>query len=296
MTIQLSPAEEALALDAGTAELKFLFGDKVPLALQAKFYHSGITTIELFASLVKDLEDLRKMLKDDMGVDGTLSMANRVIVAAVIVAFGKAATRTTELSKFDAEMEAKRLPKALATSEYLTMKAAWEKAYWPLEDIDLPGRSYLERRLEELESGELRAESLQTVLSREGDEHDYLQPVWDTSGVLKVRKAGAMVSDPANPEQLRRRLALSFTGLMFLGFRHTHRPSLQNITPQLVQHYAEYLLGEFVWGLVAKDAQGQIISTPTWDLITSYNMAIRRQHFDRWRRGQGHSQPASKKQ
>lgn len=288
MAIILDAAQVAAAMLKGSSELKFLFGkEEVPDVLQAKFFHIGIVSVAKFAALVKNADDLRKVLKDNMEIDVDADLAHRVIAASVLVAFERASQRSSKLAEFEAELEVRRLPKPLENSEYLAMKAAWESKYWKLEDIDLPGRTYLERRLEELESGDLRAEPLQLVLSREGDDLDYLQPMWDTSGLLKVRKQGATVPEPTNPEQLRRRLALSFTGIMFMAFRHTNRLTIQGVTPQLVQSYCEYLLGEYVWGLVAKDAEGRTISTPSWDLVLAYDLAIRRKTFRLMADGKG---------
>ena len=159
------------------------------------------------------------------------------------------------------------------------MRAAFEKKWWKLEDADCPSRVFVERRAEELEAGELKAEQLTVVTNREQDEEDFLSPVWDVNGNMRMRKQGQSLPEPENPEQLRRRVNLSFTALMFLGLRHTDKIQITPVTPQLAVRYCEYLLGEFVWGLVAKDPEGRTISAPSWSLVLSYDMAVRKKAY-----------------
>ena len=74
-------------------------------------------------------------------------------------------------------------------------------------------------------------------------------------------------------------MGISFNALMFLGLRHTNRSFIQNITPQLAPRYCEYLLGEHVWGLIAKDPNGLTISAPSWNLVLAYDAAIRKKAY-----------------
>ena len=91
-----------------------------------------------------------------------------------------------------------------------------------------------------------------------------------------MRKGSNSIADPINPEQLRHRIGLLGTGLMMIAFRHTDRTALQGITPQLMQRYLAYLLGEYCWQLVGKDADGRTITTPAWNQLIAYEWQIRR--------------------
>jgi hypothetical protein len=276
----LTPDEETAAMEAGSSELKFLFGkENIDRAYQAKFFHVGILSVAKFGSLVRDQDELRRILKEDIGLDADAGLASRVQVASFICAYRNALTRTEEVAKYEGEQEARQMPKSLPQSEFLAMKNAYEAKWWKMEDVDIPARTFMEKRAEELESGELKAESLTSVLCREQDEDDFLQPVWDISGQLKVKKSSATTTDPENPEQFRRRIGISFNAIILLGLRHTNRPEIQGVTPQLAPRYCEYMLGEHVWGLVAKDPSGYTISAPTWNLILAYDMAIRKKAY-----------------
>eukprot|EP00972_Heterocapsa_arctica_P085646 12622356-Heterocapsa_arctica.AAC.1 len=45
---------------------------------------------------------------------------------------------------------------------------------------------------------------------------------------------------------------------------------------QLFYDYTDYLLGDEVYLLHAKDEQGKVVSTPSWGLVLSYDKEIRR--------------------
>ena len=279
----LSADEEKEAMEKGSSELKFLLMNAgVEEALQAKLFHSSITTLELFAMIAEKDDELKDIVKTEFGVDPTTSLAARVQVAKLVVAHNKAKVRFSEAAKYEGEMGARQMPKALAKTEYLAMKEAWERKWWKLEEVDTPSRQFVEKRAEELENGEMRSEPLTTVLNREQDEdEDYLMPIFDAKGQMKVKKSSGTVEAPGNPEELRRRISLSFTALMFLALKHTNRSYLQSITPQLAHRYCEYLLGEHVWCMVAKDSEGHTISAPHFPLVLSYEMAIRKKAY-RW--------------
>ena len=62
------------------------------------------------------------------------------------------------------------------------MNSAFELAHWPLEDKQKPARSYLERKLDEIEKDDLRAEPLEEVVSVEEDDPDMLRTEWKPDG------------------------------------------------------------------------------------------------------------------
>ena len=282
MAISLTPQEEADALLKGSSDIKFLFArEAIDQSLQAMFFHVGITTMARFAAVAKDEQDIKKMLRDDFGLDATADLASRVKVAGVLVAFKAAQSRSERVTEIEGEMSAKRLQKPLAVSEYMAMRAAWESRFWPLEDSQTPGRSYVEKRCDDLESGDFRHEPLTSVLSREEDTSECFISFWDSAGQLQLKKGGTSVPEPSNPEALRRRIKLMGTLMMWLGIRHSNRPTLQNLNPQDFEDFLGYLLGEHVWLLTGKAADGSTVATPSWSQLLVYEAAIRRRAFSR---------------
>ena len=45
--------------------------------------------------------------------------------------------------------------------------------------------------------------------------------------------------------------------------------------PTTFGHYADYLLGEKVWKLTAKDTHGAEVSGPNWSMLLTYEYEIR---------------------
>ena len=264
----------------GSADLQFMLArQEVPAAIQGQFYHSGITTIGKFATIVDSVGDLKVLLRDEFGVDETASLAVRVIVSAIVVAFKLAQSRLSEEAKVEGEMTTKQLQKLLPPSEWASMRKLWEAKWWCLEDSTTPGRSYLEKRADEIENGDMRAEPLTSVLSRDEDQVDGFTSFWDSTGTLQLRKGGTTVPEPTNPEQLRRRIKLMGVGLMMLGMRHSNRPGLQGISPQDMEDFLSYLLGEFVWQLTGKASDGSTVMTPAWSQLLIYEFSIRKRAY-----------------
>ena len=261
----------------GTSELKYLFArEEIPAKYQALFYHHGVATVARFSNLVETVADLKVLLRDDFGLDSLTSIADRVLVSSIIVAYNSSKSRTDKANEVEGEYDVKKIQKPLAASDFQSMRTAWESKYWPLEDSEVPGRSYLERRLEELESGDMRAENLTTVLCRDEDTADVFISFWDSAGQLQLKKGGSLVPEPANTEMFRKRLKLLFTGLQFLALRHTNRTFLQGISPQDCDLYLNYLLGEHVWLLAGKSSDGSTVTAPLWAQLLLYEFAIRR--------------------
>ena len=273
----LSAPEEEAALKKADTELAFAFErndvDRKALAL---FVHSGIDNMTKFASIAKDGTDLKDLMLTEFGYDEKASLADRVRITNIIITFDMAKTRVSERNKLEGELTAKQMTKPLAMSEHTAMKAAWERRYWPLEEEWTPSRVYLEKRLEDIELGEYKAEALTTVLSKDQEDPDQLVPVWSATGALQLKKGASTVEEPKNPEQLRRRLKILGTGLMMLGLRHSNKPFLQNITPQLLEDYLTYLLSDQCFYLQGKSAEGFVISGPSWSQLLIYEYQVRR--------------------
>ena len=280
VVLVLTQAEELAALLRGSSELKHLLArEDVSIAIQAKFYHTGVTTLSRFAKFCKDDDEMRKLLCDDFGLDVNTSLAARSEVCGILGAFETARTRNMEVAKHAGEMDARQLTKPLLGSEYLILRRAFETLYGQHEDCNLPARLYLEKRISELEGGDLRAELLTTVLSREQDGEETLLPAWDITGAIRLKKSVADIPEPGNPEELRKRLGVMFNGLIMIAMQHTNRSELQGFTTTFIHSYAEFLLGEHCWGMIVKDAGGLTVATPSWGLILTFEHAVRKKAY-----------------
>ena len=276
----LDADQQAEAMKAATSELKFLLGKEgISELAQGRLYHVGATTLAKFSAFFTDEKDLRTVAKDELGIDPANSLKERSELAGLIVAYGQAKTRTEEVAKHLGELDARSQVKPLVGSDFLSMKAAFEQKYAKLEDQETPSRLYLEKRIAEMESGDMRAESLKAVLNREQEGEETFIPAWDSSGGMKLKKSVSEIDEPANPEELRRRLGVMVNGLIFLSLMHTNRHEFRDVKPELSNQYAAYLLGDHVWSFVAKDEQGLTVASPNWALIVQYEFAIRKRAY-----------------
>ena len=280
MAIVLTALELQEALAKGGADIKYLFDkEEVPLRIQGVFYHIGVTSVSKLARFAENITDLKAVLKSDFDLDATRSIQERVTAAGCCCAFANAAARADKQAEIEGDLDAKRVAKPLPASDFQAMRRTWESKWWALSERWVPARSYLEKRADELEQGDLRAEPLTEVICREEDNPDLMVPVWNSSGSLTVRKASCTAPEPANSEQLRYRITLMGTCIMFLAMRHSNRAHLQGLTPQLFNDYLEYLLGEFVWNLTAKSADGHTLGAPGWHQVLLYDLQIRKKAY-----------------
>eukprot|EP00974_Lingulodinium_polyedra_P066888 6472913-Lingulodinium_polyedra.AAC.1 len=90
------------------------------------------------------------------------------------------------MAEAEGDSELRREPKPLRTTDYLAMKKSFEDRWWAVDDKKQPGKAYVEKILEGIEKGELRAEPVTDAIHTEEDEPSVLKAIWGTSGALKA--------------------------------------------------------------------------------------------------------------
>ena len=151
------------------------------------------------------------------------------------MAFETAKTRTTKIAELDGEAVARQLPRPLAGNDFRGMRAAFESKFWELDDARVPSAGFLERKLDQIEKLDLKAEKLSEVTTvGEDDGTDVLQTVWDPRAALTAVKKTSKPPLPSNPEQLRFRITLLGAGWMFTAFQQTNQKFLMGLTPPVV--------------------------------------------------------------
>ena len=66
---------------------------------------------------------------------------------------------------------------------------------------------------------------------------------------------------------------------LMLKLKFPGRSDLQDLTPELFERYKEYLLGDYVHNLQARDSADNAVHTPPWQLVLAYEQAVRKQAF-----------------
>ena len=252
------------SLKLGSSDLRFtLSRNDVTDGLQAQFFEQGITSVSKFSSFFRDEADLIQVLRDELGLDATASLADRAQVASVICAWKDTQTKAKRQSELEAEMNTREWSKPIPTGDYVQLRSSFIQIHGVfLEDKVTPAKEYLEKKLQELENGEFRAETLSEVVSKDEVDPDVLTPIFDSKGTLSVKKGSSTVPLPSGPEQLRRRLSIMQNCMMMLSIKHVSHEELQDINKDLFDRYKDYILGDYVWGLSSTDLRGNQIQTP----------------------------------
>ena len=117
------------------SDLLHLFSQaKVASDIQTKLFEAGVDCVKGFAALVADEKELRKLLKDEFGLDDSGGLAQRVKISKVVIAWDSARSRTAKMNEMDGEAETRGEPKKVPQPEYQGMIDAFEKLHWELED------------------------------------------------------------------------------------------------------------------------------------------------------------------
>ena len=219
------------------------------------------------------------VLKDSFNTDAAANLQSRAQVAAVICAWRETQTRQKRQVEVEAEMETREWTKPIPTGDYINMRNAYMKVHGKIEDKVTPSKEYLEKKLQELENGEFRAETMAEVVSKDEVDPDVMIPIFDAKGSLSVKKGASTIPLPTGPEQLRRRLSVMVNAILMLAIKHPNREEIQDVTRDTFEKYKDYVLGDYVWGLASVDLQGNQIQTPPWSLVLSYEQAVRKRAY-----------------
>ena len=273
----LTADQEKAADEAAGTDLKYLFTkQEVSDGNQKLFYHHGITSIEKLANFAEGRTDLLAVLKEHWGLDQDNSLQERIQVAAIACALQNAKTRVQRSAEVDAEYDIQDRAKPVVPGEWMAMKVALEKRLGAIEDKVMPAKEYIEKKLAEVEANEYRAEPMAEVVAKDEVDPESLHPVFDTKGRMTLKRGATRVSEPANAEELRRRLTIMRNAHVLISLKHTNRAELQGEWSTSFETYKDYILGEFVYGLSAKDADGYTVASPPWSLVLSYEHAVRK--------------------
>ena len=96
-----------------------------------------------FAVLAKDVDDLKKVLKADFGLDPEGNIKERIKAGNVVCAWESAKARSSKALEMACEAQSRGVPAELPTNDYQNMRDAFEAKFWVLdEDRRLPGKHY----------------------------------------------------------------------------------------------------------------------------------------------------------
>ena len=160
--------------------------------------------------------------------------------------------------------------------DHLALQSAFQKAYFELSEDLTPSHTLVEFRLDMIEQGEIKGETLRAITSLADVQEGRLGATIDNAGVVRVRTGSQEVKMPTDESTLRRRLKIWGFSWLFAQLKQPGRLWLKDIEPQVIYNYIDYLFGEQVMGLEAKDPNGRVVSKPSFDLLLSYELQLRK--------------------
>jgi len=173
--IAVTASEKVDALKNASSDLQFMFDKKgVDEDTRIRFYHIGVTSVELLSVVAKDQGDLEALLEKNFGLDPK-DFPSRIKASKVVTAWMAAKTRSAKQAELDGECEARKIPKDIGTSDIAAMRKAFETAWWELEDSLTPSKSYLEKKLDEVEKEDLRGRAVVRGLGGSGGRPRHLE-------------------------------------------------------------------------------------------------------------------------
>ena len=155
------------------------------------------------------------------------------------------------------------------------MKAAVEVPHGRLSDRELPSKSLVAQKLEQVEDNAPCAEDMRDVTSLEDAESEAYNAIIDPStAVLRIKPGKTTTTPPGTPEELRlrhRRIGLAWE---MVRARHSTRSWLPDRCVDAYRRLSDHVLGSRVAGLRSGDGQG-----PSWTLVLKYEAEVRKQAY-----------------
>jgi hypothetical protein len=276
--VNLTAPEKLAANEGVESDLKWLLGSHdVDEDTQTALYHFKVKKMKMFAGMATDERDLRDVLKDQLNLDPATDFDDRLKVALIVIAWRAANTYVKKEEERTAEARSSHLPKEITTVDHKMMRTAFEALHGKLQKWEVPSKSYLGLKMEDIEDDEPKAEKLTEVHSKEDGEEQYLKADLDFAGggTIKIKKGAQHGVMPTNGEELRQKLRVMCNMWLFLRTKHTNRKWLRDLTKDDFVAYSDYLLGKKVAAL--KDAKG---NSPSFMLILNYEYEIRKQAYE----------------
>ena len=266
-----------------SSDLRFILTERdISDPQQALIVRAGLTTMGLFQAAADDRPGIRALagaLLGDPSQDGITpaeKVRRQVSAAKVVDAWEVAKTRTEEATRVASEQAASRMPRTVTRSYMISLRRKYEEEFGRIPDSCFPCQALVEKRLEEVEEGEVRADALSEVASiEESSKEDILGAHLDKDGVFKFRRSSKSVSLPTDSESLRTRVKMLGITFQLAAYKHRTRLWLQGVSPNLWLQHLEYVLGDEVARM--KQTVMDVVVSPPWNVVLSYEFQIRKE-------------------
>lgn len=242
-------------LSKADSELRFQMEEVgVSAAVQKKIYDAGVISLRIFGGLEESREEMRAVFKADFGFDpmGDIEMRKEISKLLCVWESSRMQLKCQEQNRQDAKLGVQQ--RLVQNTEYSAMRAAVECAQGrSLKDREVPSKSLIALKLEQVEDGAPVAEDLREVTSLEDAHVEAYGAVIDpASQTLRIRPGKATTTPPATPEELRlrHRMGLAWD---FARTRHSTRTWLPQSCVDTFRLLSDHVLGSHVAGVKTAD-------------------------------------------
>ncbi|CAE7822629.1 unnamed protein product [Symbiodinium necroappetens] len=273
---------DAAMMVKADSDLKFLMDDVgVPISVQLLVYRKGFTSVHVFAGVDDTRPEVRQALAKELPLHYTENAESRVHMALLLSVWDACRRQLSVTEKNRAESKLGVQDRVVQTSEYAAMRRAVEDYHGTLSDKELPSKSLLAQKLEQVEENNPVVEDLRDATSLEDAETEAYAAVIDpASSCLRIKPGRTMTVPPTTPEELRlrhRRLGLAWH---MIRSKHTTRSWLPESIVDAFRRLSDFVLGDKVAGLKAEDGR-----VPKWSLILKFESELRKRAYQSVRDG-----------
>ena len=238
LNVPLTAELEAQAMKQIDVGLAFILDQgKVDRDVQAKISSLGYSDLGVFAEIGSDAEGVRRVLKDDVGLDPEKGAGHRAMTARIVSCWRSAQTRAELQQKREAEQRVGDLPRTIPKPAHIEMRKAYTIAHADLPKRLTPATGYIESKVSQMEDGELVAEPLSDILTLkdvEGAEESHLKLRNDGTVVLQKGKISGAA--PTTTEELRTKIRVMGVAWEYVRIKYPTRPALDGAYgPHLVR-------------------------------------------------------------
>ena len=203
---------------------------------------------------------------------------DRINQARIIAAWMAAGKRVEAEDQTGATQIASGLFRSLIRGEHIELRKLVHKDInRKLKDTHYPHYKYLDAKFEEIDEGDITAEPLPKVISKDIDVDYVRSTVPDRAGNLKVKNvATKTVPLPNETEELRDRVNLLGLSYIAARLRKKNVHWLVDADEEIWRQHLGHILGLEIAGLKVDGPNGEIFA-PEWSNVLSYQHQIRKE-------------------
>lgn len=275
---EFTPPQIEQCVAALEPDTLYIFEDNsVSSQNQAKLSYAGFRTIAKLRGLGNTRDEVARIMKTSLGLDGDADLNSRSEVAGIQAAWEAAKVYIERRVVLETEERLHGATRQIKGNEYNRLRTAHQQIHGKMNETVAPAITLIEKVASEIEEGELLAIHLDEAASKEeGDNDVTMQPTLTRDGLFKMsQKAKLKVGMPSDTESLRRRITILGNALGMVKLKMSNHAWLRTCTPAVFSSHLEFILGEEVYGIQAMDSEGRVVGTPSWSLVLSYEFHIR---------------------